>query len=208
MQRSFKIGDEKTNRKSSSYKKLTGTEEGELEFPESPWLDWSWIQTKNGFYFTWLIALVLVSTTAVVLDGVLWNMRGGTFQCMASPLLSGQVKIADEKLSVYEIVNMAATSMEFESALIGTRLEKCVDFCKHSFNIGEYYCNNEVCSVCHVSAFDSFSSDSPDPFELCVESCECCMEKKCSGSCKSFVSNHACGFECPKFGYADPASCT
>ena len=195
------VGD----KKGGSYKKLSGETSEDFSFKEpDSWLDWQWFQTLQGFYFTCLIILALLAGTTVILAGVLWNMRGGTFECITSPLLSGQIRVAGENLDVFQIVNMAATSMEFESTLIGTRLEKCTDFCKRSFNVGEYACNNDFCSVCHVSAFESYSST---PYELCIKSCECCMENKCSGSCESFVSSHACGFNCIDFGYSAPTSC-
>jgi hypothetical protein len=200
MKRGLEIGDKKE--RDRPYKKLG--ESDDYSGDGESWFDWQWFHTKTGFYFTWLIALTILAVTAVILAGVLWKMRGGTFECIASPLLSGEINVAGESLDVFQIVNMAATSMEFESALTGTRLEKCVDFCKKSFNIGEYACNDDFCNVCHISAFDSYSSA---PYTLCIKSCECCMENKCTGSCESFVSNHACGFKCQDFGYSVPTTC-
>lgn len=193
---------------SHSYRKIqeNGTQkEADLFAPEDDsWLNWGYLQTRNGFYLTLLTILVSLIVADVIVTGILWKMKGGTFTCVPNPLLSGQMRVGEEQMDVFQIVDMAATSMEFESALVGTRLDTCSNFCKKSFNVGEYACKNDFCSICHVSTFDSYSAT---PYELCISSCECCMQNKCSGKCESFVSSHACGFDCKNFGYGSPASC-
>lgn len=109
------------------------------------------------------------------------------------------VNIEKEGKDTFSVVNMAAAKMEIDRAINGTKLGKCMDHCQKAFNVGPYRCTNQFCQMCQVSA----SLEKHETYySLCIHACDCCATGSCADKCSIFVKDHACNFDCSKFGYS------
>jgi len=169
-----------------------------------------WIKGKEGIFTILQTILSILLVTILILAGILYSMRGGGFECKSSDLLSGNIKIRTKNLDFFEIMKMDASKTEHDFVLTGSRLSNCTDFCRRSFNMEPYSCDNEFCNVCHISEFDLLTKNDKEltPYTMCIKSCGCCMKNTCDKECKSFIYGHACGFECTKFGYYPQTACS
>jgi len=109
------------------------------------------------------------------------------------------VKIEKEKIDTFSVVSMAAANMEIDRALNGTKMGICRDHCRKSFGIGPYRCTNQFCQLCQISI--PLEKDQ-SYYSLCIHACGCCATNSCNEKCSVFVKDHACNFDCSKFGYS------